>query len=262
MTNKKNDIAVCSMFRDSQSWGGVQINQVNRFFEQMEDQGDFCGKRLSYFLVEGNSQDNTWEVLNYYCDVFTRRMQTVKLFKQEVQGSSVASIVSEARFKNLSAIGNTVLRAARDSDCDDVFWVESDFYLPRYVLNKLLYAKEQEWWDTCLGVCPIPFFKHHFYDTWAFEGINGERWGNNDLDAVAGQMPDGSKPLGRYRQMRSFGSCALLNGDNLRRHGLDFRDGCFPALCAAGREAGLSLWCDTGCGIEHPSARNINGRLV
>jgi cellulose synthase/poly-beta-1,6-N-acetylglucosamine synthase-like glycosyltransferase len=250
------EIAVASMFRDSQTWHGRSIDQVDRFFRQLTSQEGVDISEFGYFLVEGNSTDTTWESL---CDHAYWNAPRVKLHRHEVSGSEVASVVSEQRFANLSAVANTALRAARDSGAKYVLWVESDFIVPPDLLSKLLNATRSDQWGDCLGVAPVPVFynggRKWFYDTWGFEGQYGRRWGNNELAELVG----GSK---QYLQLKSFGSCALLNGEALRAHNLDFGTGCFPALCEAGRRAGLFLACDKTVEILHPSEAYVAGRLV
>lgn len=252
------DIAICSMFRDSQMWHGVQISQFDRFIRQMmEQEKDNEGKTFGYYLVEGNSKDDTWDRLKGLSEA----NEDVHVFKHDIAGSDVASIVSEARFKNLSEVANVALRAARDSGAKKVLWVESDFILPTDIIRNLHHTEQTSsvYWDVTLGVAPVPVFlqsgKLSFYDTWAFEGQNGQKWAN-------GELPDLCAVNEKFRPMKSVGSCMLMNGDNLRRHNLDFGDGCFPALCAAGKKAGLLIDCDITLNVFHPCSKNINGRLI
>lgn len=242
------------MFRDSETWQGRYIGQVNRFFDQMvRQQGSGVSQsQLKFFLVEGNSRDDTRAKLGEWKDILGDR---VTILDHEVHGSAVSSIESEARFRNLSAVGNTALRAARDSGCKYILWVESDFIVPHDLLARLLETASP--WT--LAMAPVPVFyqngRKQFYDTWAFRGAGGQRWTNDDLPSLLG----GSL---RFLPMSSIGSCALLNGDSLREYNLDFGEGCFPELCRRGREHGLLVQCDLTLEIEHPCSVNLNGRLV
>jgi GT2 family glycosyltransferase len=251
------------MFRDSQVWHGRPINQVDRFFRQVDANALAAGRGVSYHLVEGNSADGTLEALLLHA---ARRDATV--LRHEVEGTGVASVASEQRFRNLSAVANVALRSARDSGADFVLWVESDFVLRDDVLRRLLAAFDGAPHDL-FGVCPVPVFGGEardgaprpqgaagpsFYDTWAFRGEGGEAWQNHQLAALV----DGP----RYRPMAAFGSAALMNARLMRQHGIDFGTGCFPDLCAQARRAGYRLFCDTRTLIEHPAEVNIAGRLV
>lgn len=253
------DVAVAAMFRDSQVWHGRRIDQVDRFFQQIEANAAAAGVSVEYHLVEGNSTDDTWAAL---CDHQYRYSPRTSLYRHVVQGSDVASVVSETRFANLSAVGNVALRGAKGSGAPFVFWVESDFVLEDDVLARLLDAPRQQpaSWDTALGVCPVPVLQQGggaiFYDVWAFEGPAGETWGNHDLARLV------SPAFGRYRPLRTAGSAMLMNGDTLRAYGLDFGTGCFPALCRAAYDRGLWLDLDQHVYVRHPSAALVAGRWV
>lgn len=240
------------MFRDSQTWHSRQLDQVGRYFRQLEG----TGLNPSYFLVEGNSQDDTAVALAEWA---TRLAPRVNLFTHEVSGSHVVSRVDEVRFRNLSAIANTAFQPARDSGADLVLWVESDFILPDGWMGQLLDATKSPWWREALGVCPLPIFHRGgpplFYDTWAFEGTNGKKWANEEVPSA----PPGE----RYLPLRAAGSCILFRGDALRAGSYEFRDsGCLPGVCREAVASGLKLFCDTTVRIHHPSSENVGGRLV
>ncbi len=250
------DVAVCAMFRDSQSWHGLPINQVNLFFDRMAEQERDAGVRLSYFLLEGDAKDNTREVLEQRAAELPGR---VTLITHNVGGRAPASIASQDRFLALSAVGNACLKPAVASGADLIFWMESDLIPSPGMLAGLLEATGESDWNQTLGVAPLALIEPHgqslFYDTWAFEGENGEKWDNYSLKALA-TYPH------RYRPMRAVGSSVLLNGKALREHNLDFGTGCFPALCEAGRAAGYGIYCDTKLEVRHPCNVFLASRWV
>jgi hypothetical protein len=251
------NIAVASMFRNSEVWHGRQINQVDKFFNSILGQeGGSKHFDLTFHLVEGNSTDTTLKKLRYWQSIFP----DITLYQKQVKGSEVASVVSETRFKNLSSVGNVALQAARDSGTDYVLWMESDLIPPaNLAISLLLPFMEESAEQSIFAVAPVPVFhqggRKLFYDTWAFEGSDGQKWGNGDLDKLV-------KTSTCLRSMNSIGSCALLNGSILREHRLDFGEGCFPALCKSGREAGYGVYCDVTVEVQHPCNENVNGRLI
>jgi hypothetical protein len=250
-------VAIASYFRDSQTWHGHRINQVDTYFKNVDREAGLAGVDPTLFLLEGDSKDDTWDALCRYRDA---RPGRVHLTKHEVKNApAIASIVSEDRWRTLSEVGNVVLRQARDSGADVVYWTESDLLPAEGLLSSLLEHTKTPRWESTLAVAPLPVFQNgrvkHFYDTWAFEGINREKWWNHDLEKLRAYPA-------RLRPMRSIGSCAILNGHLLRKFNLDFGTGCFPALCNAGRDNGLSIYCDVTLEIQHPCTRNIAGRLV
>lgn len=244
-------LAVASMFRNSEVWHGRKIRQVGRFFTQLEG----TGLSPSYYLVEGDSTDDTAAVLAAWAERLAPR---VSLYDSGGMGGEVASVEDEARFRRLSEIGNLALRPARDSGADLVLWVESDFILPDGWLDRLLEAAGLPWWETALGVCPVPVFGSEaspsFYDTWAFEGMDGKRWGNHELPGAGGP---------RYLPLRAAGSCILFRGAALRAKPYEFEGGgCLPGLCREAVADGLLLFCDTHLRVTHPSTENVCGRLI
>lgn len=253
-------IAVCGYFRDSQTWNGVFINQVNKFFSFIRNQQNINKDDLEFFLLEGGSKDDTYKVLSEYgfaSKLFSNK--SIQIFQQEEENTNVASVVSEDRFKKLSKIGNKVLNAAKKSDNKYIFWMESDLIPPQNLLTELLSYTRENQWNKTLAIAPIPTFdwngQHQFYDTWAFEGSKGEKWNNLDLFKLITYKD-------RLRPMNSIGSCALINAELLRKYDIDFGEGCFPELCKQGRQYGLNIYCDVGLKIAHPSNSYLNGRMI
>lgn len=251
------EIAVCGMFRDSVTWHGYPINQVNLFFDRLLEQERDANVRLTYFLLEGDSRDETRAHLEKRSAELNGR---VTIISHNVGGRPPASIATQDRFLALSEVGNACLRPAVASGAGHIFWMESDLVPDPGLLKGLLeITRNPIVWNNTLGVAPLaviePGGQRLFYDTWAFEGENGEKWDNFSLAALA------SYPR-RYRPMRAVGSCVLLNGQALRKHNLDFGTGCFPALCRSGREVGLDVYCDTTLEVKHPCNVFLENRWV
>jgi len=246
-------IAICSYFRDSQNWHGFNINQVNKFFSSITNQENIDKNDLVFFLLEGNSKDNTKEVIKSYQDKLNINLL------EEQSTTNVGSIVSQERFKNLSRIGNLVLNKAKELNPKYILWMESDLVPPPNMLSELLSWTKEHSWNKTFCISPVPTFdingQHQFYDTWAFEGSGGEKWNNLDLFKILSSKQ-------RLRPMRSIGSCALINGELLTKYNLDFGEGCFPELCHQARTFGLSIYCDTSVKISHPSLNYISNRLI
>ena len=243
-------LAICSLFRDSQVWHGRNINQVGRYFDQMTRQ-TLQPHETRFFLLEGNSQDNTRRALGEFCD----RGWPIELFEHNVEGSAVVSAVDEQRFRNLSTIGNILIRAAREW-ADLVLWVESDLIIPNNLIEVLVEASPRHQFNEfALSPVPTSFGGAQFYDTWGFEGVDGRKWNNHELTALR------SGP--RYREMNSVGTCVMFNGEILRACSFDMgEDGCLPGLCRSGRKKGLHVHCDTSITVEHPSNELVAGRLI
>lgn len=252
-------VAVASMVRDSQSWGGREIRQVDRFFAQFGRQQGMGGAfRLTFHIVEGDSTDDTRAAVERAMATWEEAggEPAGELLEFHNGGPAVASLASEARFKSLSKVANVALRAARDSGADYVLWVESDLIFGDDLVARLLEGFAR---FTDVGlVAPLAVFTHNgadqFYDTWAYEGYGGARYGNHDLARL--------KAGDRYKGMNSVGCCALMSGPVLRAGSIDFGEGCFPALCASLRAAGTVVVLDSGTEIRHPSSELVASRLI
>lgn len=248
-------IAVCSYFRDSNEWHGKIISQVDRFFKQILNQNINNG-RFKFSLLEGGSKDGTLASIRQWKENIT---SDVYLIEDEVVNTNVASTISANRFKNLSRIGNNVLNQAKDLNTKFIFWQESDLIIPDNLLSRLLSFTRENQWNHTLAIAPVPMFNWQgqdlFYDTWAFEGSKGEKWGNPDLYKLMCYHEE-------LRPMKSIGSCALLNAELLIKYNIDFGEGCFPELCKQGKSFGLNIYCDTGSMVKHPSDFYIENRLV
>lgn len=239
-------LAVCSLFRDSQKWHGHDINQVDRYFNQLQSQGQY---HLEYHLVEGNSADDTYDKLQQYSQTYQ-----ISLHKCEIKGSEVESTANSIRLSNLSKIGNVSLKSALATDVKHILWIESDLIIQNDFIDRIMKFAQSKCWDDSLGVCPITTIGPYFYDTWAFKSIDGQHFTNVIAQGMFGTND--------YVPLQGFGCCALLNADNIRKHGLDFGNNCFRHLCDSAIRAGLKLWCDPTLLIAHPDSKNVASRWI
>lgn len=248
-------IGVCSFFRDSEVWINRNINQIDKYFNYLSQQEKLCDDvQLEYFLLEGDSKDNTFDKLKEYSLKYP-----VNLIKYEViNNSEVSSAGSDDRRKILSEVGNVCLKPAVEK-CDYILWMESDLIPYKSMLNQLIDSSQRVNWDKTLGISPVAIIKINkidcFYDGWAFEGINGEKWGLNDLGKFRNHYA-------LLKEMKTIGSCCLLNGKLLRENNIDFSDGCFPKMCKTARDKGYPVYCNIKCDIYHPSQACINRRWI
>lgn len=247
-------ISVCSMFRDSQKWYSKHINQVDVYFANMKSQALDAKCELEFFLLEGDSKDDTYLKLEQYSKFYN-----INLIKKDIGGSGPSSCGSEQRRKILSDVGNACLIPAIKSDNDLIFWMESDLLpTPGMLKNLLAYSEKPEWEQTGL-ISPVALILingciHGFYDGWAFEGIDGEKW---DLQHTKKFCEV------KLREMKAIGCAALINANALRKHNITFEDGCFPRMCELLRENGFKLYCDSEIKIWHPSEHGcMEGRWI
>lgn len=253
-------IAVASMFKDSQTFHGHPINQVDRYFAQMAGQqgrGDVFD--LTFHLAVGTSADDTWEAVHRGLESWpgTREGDFGKVFRDQADGGPVASVRTEERLPHLSAAANPPFRSARDSGADYVLWVESDLIIGPGFIAALLDGFAAP--APPVVVAPLPVYaaggNDLFYDLLCMRGVGDKRWGHEAVPWFRSQK-------NRYMPMESVGCAALMDGGFLRRIRADFGAGAFPVLCEAVRGAGGTIVCDTRTEIRHPSERLIACRLV
>ncbi len=251
MNAKHYDYGVCSLFRDSQKWNGWKIKQVDRYMEQVFSQTLFKDKSFCVYALEGNSADDTYEVLLHYA----AKHDNITVIKDDGSTTPVESTGAAERFKSLTRIGNIVLDAAR-AECDHVFYIESDFIVGSDCFAKLEYSRNLL---KAGMVAPFPSLETNhnmFYDTWGFVSkSDSQHWSNYPpfhADYISKE---------RYIEMLSVGSCALIDGEYLSR-GASFGENCFQELSRQVRELGGSVWVDKEVVIYHPSTMFMAKRWV
>lgn len=249
-------IAVCSMFRDSQRWCGVAINQVDKYFQQMAKDPlfDIC----DFYLYENNSLDNTKEILRLYADKYSNVYLTCDNW-QVSSISAVESIASQTRIKYLSVMANTLLSNVNMSGkyYDYLLWIESDI-IQDNIIQKLVSSNVNARAEI---LAPLPLINLNdemlFYDTWGFTIRVGY-----GLQQTYPYFVEESNRDKQYVEMETVGTCALIKY-SLIKSGLNFGGGAFRALCSRlNTISGSRIICDTTIKVYHPSTIEINGRYV
>jgi hypothetical protein len=244
-------IHVCSMFRDSQSWAGMDINQVERFFAQMAGLSLPQQTKLSLWLIEGDSVDNTPEKL-VECGIAYGKhtnIADVRLFLGEKNKhfSLVCSTTNKDRIQGLSTLADSLIKRVELEDNDYVLWIESDFIIKADTIRRLIRVAER-YENTIVAPWPMDEMGN-FYDTWAFTGVDGKKF-NPSQKGGAGLI-----------EMSSIGSCALIPGSLIKK-GCNFGFGAFPELCKRALDLGAMILCDTDNVILHPKSMVINNRAI
>ena len=242
------------MCRDSQTWHNIQINQVSRYFKQIDAQKTFNQYKINKILIsEGNSKDNTWKVLLKEGKV----RPNLHLIKKETSNLPVQSTGVAGRVKELSSVANEVIEQL--VDCDYIVWQESDLI----ILNEYLLLTMLDDFDKIenLGmVAPIVFSEvnHHvFYDTFIFRTLEDVRWTNGPPWSPAYNKYE------RYIPMNSIGSMAMIKSEIVKDGGRFGPVEGFVDLCRKCREMGLKVYADKAIHIYHPFKHGtIEGRAV
>lgn len=248
-------VHICSMFRDSQTWKGIEINQVDRYFHQFATSMPLKLQPV-FHLLEGDSQDDTAEALqDYKIDLAKQGIECNLLLGRENKTfKGVASTAHPARIKGMSNLADQLLDSIDFSQApiseQFVLWIESDFVFFKDLIFNLLNLSI----NYNAVVAPLPLSKQgdniYFYDTWAFEFADGSKWTNTKYEMNVGPFT-----------MNSIGSCALIPADYIR-HGVRFGDGAFRELCSEIKKMKGLIICDTNTHIYHPMNMIVEGRAV
>lgn len=238
-------IGVGTLFRDSIRHKNIEINQVQRFFQQLDNQ-DF--QDFHIVALESNSIDNTLEVLKGYEN---SRTDFTLIEHEEPNPPPVRSHVNPQRIGNLSKQANIVIDKLKNT-CEYTIWIESDLIIPPVLFSTLL---EIEKLDNVVMLAPMIYInrmgrRKYFYDTWGFRFLDGRNFGTNiRLDKHS-----------RYEQVSSVGSCAIIK-TGLLNSGINFGNNGFVHMCSEAIKVG-SILIDKKIEIEHPGNKQVNGRWI
>ena len=146
-------VLVAFLVRDGEKW-------LNKFLKLI-DKLDYPSQDLSFAIIEGNSKDNSWQILLDFAAKHER------VWLKQIVAEEVASAGREDEIKRrsarLGALRNCLINEAL-KDEEYVFWLDSDLVdFPASLLRDLLKANVDI-------VAPYVMIEGHdsFYDTLAF----------------------------------------------------------------------------------------------
>ncbi len=231
-------ICICSIFRDSIS----RNNELQKYKNRVEDL--IYKKDYLYFsLVEGDSKDNTLEVLQqYFCNnnsVVTQLNSNLPHYGSEVNSE---------RFKILTAAANKTLDVAIEKwdDIEWFLWLESDLIFEPSLLNDLITSASKL---NSKFVSPMIFnwsSKEWFYDTYAFIELETKEQFFNGY-------PYHSKFRDVPMKMHSVGSAMLIHADIIKAGARWHSERAIIDLCNDARNLGYEIWVDPSIVVYHPT---------
>lgn len=189
------------------------------------------GWHLHLALVEGDSKDNTWQLLHSLSGGLD-----VSLGQKHHHGPVFGPVLVPLRLSNKCLVDNCAMNLVRP-DADRVIFVESDLtWTPATIVKLLAHL------DTVPCATVMVYCRHFFRDTWGFR-LNGKQFGNNfpfhdDLDWT------------RLNKLDSCGSIIAMRGEykNCRFTPSDE----FLGLCADIKRHSGSIWLDPSLSVIHP----------
>lgn len=159
-------IAILSIFNNSEAY-------LERYFRQIKS----LKEKPYLILLEGDSTDNTYELLNSYLKDYQHI-----LLKRD-KGKIYGSVVSEKRFKQLADLWNELFSLVPDN-IEYVCFVESDLIWGAVDLEFLL-----ELCEDYKFVCPLVVQQNRFYDIWAYRYTKTEHF-DGDLYQLPTQITE------------------------------------------------------------------------
>lgn len=228
------NIALCSAFRNAQSYIDryfAQIDALNRLLTQR-------GDTLTLMLGYGDSTDDTDALLFEH----TSGGAIGALLIDCTHGGPVyGSVVNPERFRQLAYVANKVWRAI-PTNANVVAWAESDLTWEAQTMLALIDGTKEY-----PAVAPMVMLdrqgwsKEAFYDVYAFRK-DGKLFRHNP------PYFDGW-PVSEPVQIDSAGSCMALRGELVKQ--LTWTDGVFPELCQQIYRLGGAVWLDARLAVKH-----------
>lgn len=229
-------VTIGSAFRNS-----ARNQHLGRYEAQLFQLRDLLrvhGHSLDVVFVEGDSVDTTARNL---ADIL-RRFGPGRLEDVSHGGPVYGSTESPVRMQALCGVGNGIL-ANVPKETDVLVYVESDLIWDPVTIWGLMQRLSSD----VDVVAPLIFAGKHFYDVFAFRGLDGERfspfvpWHSSFTNAVS--------PL---IEVGSAGSCLVMKGEVARTCRIPPEDA-LVGFCRNAKSAGYRIWVDSAGTVRHPA---------
>jgi peptide chain release factor subunit 1 len=235
---ERKKVLVAFLVRDGEKW-------LTKFFKNL-DKLDYPSQDLTFAIIEGNSQDGSWQMLSD----FASKHEGVWLKKIDLEETSTADRAEAVRKRasRLGVLRNKVIDEAL-KDEEYVFWLDSDIVeFPASLLRDLLKANVDI-------VAPYVLIEGSglFYDTLAFRK-DGLKFApdlgrvQTVTGAVVGGLPDS------LFEVDSVGTCMLVR-TAVYRKGVRFPDSDLESeqvgFCNLARKEGFRVFADPQVRVFH-----------
>lgn len=234
-------VCICSLFRDSAT---RRSNELLRYFVRMGGL-DYPFEDLRFSFVEGDSKDNTYQMLkNWVSGAYSRNCI---LEKYDTNTPYIGSAIHLGRFKVLSTSANKCLDNANNKwgkGIEWYLWLESDIHIDADLIRKLIHSAEEL---TTKFLSPMIYLPDgRFYDIYAF--IDAGRKQNFRNDQPYHPDFDSNTPM----KMFSVGSIMLMHRDVIESGARWEPERCIVDLCANVNKNGFEIWLDPRIRVLHP----------
>lgn len=191
--------------------------------------------------VEGDSTDSTARDLKR--GVQTRDLD-LTVYTHNHGGPVWGSTENPARLAALSGVANKILDGVRESD-DVLLYVESDLiWTPESIYQLIGYLDELKGVDV---VAPLVFAGRHFYDVWAFRGLDGNRF-----SPFPPYHADLTETTSDCTFVSSVGSCLVMS-ERVARQVRICNGQALVGWCEEARRLGYGIVVAPNVRVEHPA---------
>lgn len=195
---------------------------------------------IRFIFVEGDSEDNTWDLL---VDLWMQDKDRIRLIKCDTGARHHGSYVNAERFRTLATVFNAGLNAV------NTVWTDAVLMLPvDIVYGPNLIGRLASWGKPCIA--PFSFEEGLFYDTycWRYQGSMMPKFPIGEL-----RQRYGDKPI----EMDTAGGTMLYRIEVVTsgvRYSIEDVDRGFTRQS---KEAGYSVWADPTTIVHHPLGANM-----
>ena len=226
----KYKVAVCTLFRSC-------VKDVIHSFKQREEWNNHHNVEIVHICLEGDSVDDTYEVLDSY-----KNKYNIRLIKHDTGKQHYPSVAEPERLKNLGYLSNLALSKAMEESPTHILWLDSDVTLPKHYVVKLLAHNRDV-------VAPMFYFENSIYfrDTWGYR-VKEEGFRN------------------RYPYCKNYNPKSLFEVDSVGlplisskviKAGAKFGDEEIVDLCRSIRSLGYKIYVDPLVAVTHPRQGTI-----
>lgn len=228
-------IAIWSTFRDN-------AGEYIRDYRIRVNGLDYPKRLLRFYLVEGDSVDNTYAELVDWAKSDSR----IKVIKRDTGLPRHGHDTTSERFRVLSQINN----AAIDVICEDnwvqmAMLIESDLYYDPFIIKDLLANKPRK-----SIVAPMVWLatetSKRFYDIWAYRYPGGEHFTLNEYEWYLSNTPQ------KVFEVESAGSMLLMDIEVIRSGCWYTQEEVVRGMCLLARRNGYKVFVVPSVHIMHP----------
>lgn len=244
-------IALVSAFRDSSQ------SHVTRWLDQVHALRDAIprGYTLRPIAVEGDSRDDS---TTRYLEEGSRGLAAVTgtpltVLHYSHGGPHFGSVESAQRMAQLSKLGEFWLYWVAQMDVDVVVYVDSDLIWDTRTILQLVERVANNGPHDVFA--PLVFAGPHFYDVWAYRGLDGAQFG--PMAPYHSSLADwvecgGHSPIEPLTEVSSVGACVAFPR-NAAADVPSMNSNAFVGWCGALRAAGYRIFVDPTLSVRHPA---------